>query len=902
MKKILFFLLIKTSVFGQVQVKISDMPAATDLTGTVYFPIIQGSVNKKASPSLFSGYLGLTSLATTTPGTGVATALGVNIGSAGAPIVNGGAGGTPSSLTGTNITGIVPTTGILGWPANPGATRLLQIDASNNYSWVASGGGGSGTVNSGTLGQLAYYAGAGTTVSGTTNLTVDTNNSINAGSVTTRNNTNDSIVFIGTSITLGVTGLPSRYYNFPTVAIRALNGFGFKQYNLGNSGTRLDQNVSAIPTKTAGKRWLVIEFGSNEAVQVYDTATYRTNWATFLSAALSKGWSYSNMTIVSLFGGQVPVVGTLAYMRGYNKVDSTVAKKNGIAFADCFNPLRSNNAQYGYVVTVEGSTLHPGIKSCEIMGAIVAGTIVPDFSTYTNQRLYSNGSIEPRQINFKNVTPVLVAPKLLAIDGTGKASITNVLPDGITAQGIFNYQKAFVWRSTLLPKTAYDSTIDHVVPTNMKFIAGIASNNYSSIEPYNTATGNMNFRLLYQTAGYNFYTANGSNGGSLLGVSINSSGVLNMGIGGTLPFGKTILSTVSGHTGTLTLLDAGGIGTVLSNDYSAGFIDLKTGTTLATRLRIDVNGLMTITPGTLTGLTTATEFILEKHASATWTWVDGTTALQRFNADDAMTVNKTTTSATFTDIYGRFTKKSIAGSGVTFTRNWGFGTDGNLQVQGSLYVGAASVAPTALLHLAAGTASANTAPEKFTSGPLLATIETGTGEYNNARYFSSNALNRYGPGGAIADFVADVGNSGSSETDLFTYTTKASTLSATGEKLTFTVTGNIVGSATASRTINCYFAGTNIGTVLAATISTTGNFKAVVEVIRTSSTTARTSVVISVDNLTLTTPVTEIDLTGLTFTNTNIIKITGTSSGTGSASNDIVAKLGWINWFPAANN
>jgi len=48
--------------------------------------------------------LGLTALATTTPGTGVATALGVNTGTAGAFVVNGGALGTPSSATLTNCT------------------------------------------------------------------------------------------------------------------------------------------------------------------------------------------------------------------------------------------------------------------------------------------------------------------------------------------------------------------------------------------------------------------------------------------------------------------------------------------------------------------------------------------------------------------------------------------------------------------------------------------------------------------------------------------------------------------------------------------------------------------------------------------------------------------------------
>jgi len=47
----------------------------------------------------------LTTWAGITPGTGVGTALAVNVGTAGAFVVNGGALGTPSSGTMTNVSG-----------------------------------------------------------------------------------------------------------------------------------------------------------------------------------------------------------------------------------------------------------------------------------------------------------------------------------------------------------------------------------------------------------------------------------------------------------------------------------------------------------------------------------------------------------------------------------------------------------------------------------------------------------------------------------------------------------------------------------------------------------------------------------------------------------------------------
>lgn len=88
-----------------------------------------GNTSGAAASVPLSGVTGL--------GTGVATALALNVGNAGALVTFNGAGGTPSSLTGTNITGTA--SGLTAGKVTTNANLTGPITSVGNVTTVAGG-------------------------------------------------------------------------------------------------------------------------------------------------------------------------------------------------------------------------------------------------------------------------------------------------------------------------------------------------------------------------------------------------------------------------------------------------------------------------------------------------------------------------------------------------------------------------------------------------------------------------------------------------------------------------------------------------------------------------------------------------------------------------------------------
>jgi hypothetical protein len=187
---------------------------------------------------------------TVTTGTGVVTALGVNTGSAGAFVVNGGALGTPSSGTLTSATGLPISTGVSGLGTSVATALGTAVGSAGAF---VVNGGALGTPSSGTLTSATGLpistgvSGLGTSVATALGVAVGS-----AGAFTPNNTANTfsaTQTFNGTSSTFGVSLLDSNeVVNVVAAAPSATTNFyvqsGAVQYYTSNAANNWTLNIA----------------------------------------------------------------------------------------------------------------------------------------------------------------------------------------------------------------------------------------------------------------------------------------------------------------------------------------------------------------------------------------------------------------------------------------------------------------------------------------------------------------------------------------------------------------------------------------------------------------------------------------------------------------------------------
>lgn len=192
----------------------------------------------------------------------------------------------------------------------------------------------------------------------------------------------------------------------------------------------------------------------------------------------------------------------------------------------------------------------------------------------------------------------------------------------------------------------------------------------------------------------------------------------------------------------------------------------------------------------------------------------------------------------------------------------------------------------------------------FANTPTLVTpvlgAATGTSIVLSGDLTAANVIGKVTNNKTLFDHFASVGNTTTAETDLYSDTIAAGQLGANGAKLTASYGGTFVSSGTATREVKIYFGGSVIFDSGTLTVSLSAAWAVSLTVIRVSATVVRYTASFTTEGAALSAYTSVGEVTGLTLSGTNILKITGQAGGVGAATNDIVAVMGNVNYLAAA--
>lgn len=183
---------------------------------------------------------------------------------------------------------------------------------------------------------------------------------------------------------------------------------------------------------------------------------------------------------------------------------------------------------------------------------------------------------------------------------------------------------------------------------------------------------------------------------------------------------------------------------------------------------------------------------------------------------------------------------------------------------------------------------------------IFSAARLGSGDAGAGKYLRGDSTwGDYKSSISLFDLFSNVWNTGAGEDDLHNYTIPAGRFAADGDKLFAKYFGYFLGHATATRRVKLYFGGTLLfDTTAMAEVSTT-NWECEVWLMR--STATQVKAFCRFQRRTLFHAVVSTTLSGLTLTNSQVLKITGESAGTGGGvSGDVTMQFGTGIFYPSA--